>query len=94
MKLWTSKDEGETWQVLSRPRLPGGGKTIIRTSSGRLILAATRSVGQRGGPEPDDWPKPGKLVHGQWVKTSAHYYDPSLSCAFRVLLRRRGPHVA
>ena len=82
VKLWTSKDEGETWQVLSRPRLPGGGKTIIRTSSGRLILASTRSVGQRGGPEPDDWPKPGKLVHGQWVKTSAHYYDPSLSCAF------------
>ena len=82
VKLWTSQDQGETWQVLSRPLLPGGGKTIIRMSGGRLVLASTRSVGQRGGPEPDDWPKPGKLVHGQWVKTSAHYYDPSLSCAF------------
>ena len=82
VNLWTSEDEGETWHVFSRPRLPGGGKTIIRMSGGRLVLAATRSVGQRGGPESDDWPKPGKLVHGQWVKTSAHYYDPSLSCAF------------
>ena len=93
VKLWTSKDEGETWQVLSRPRLPGGGKTIIRTSSGRLILAATRSVGQRGGPDLTTGPTR-KARAWSMGKDQRPLLRPKPLVRLCVLLRRRGPHVA
>ena len=55
---------------------------LLRTSSGRLVLPVYMSLGQGTGPNDSTPPKPGRLVNGQWVGVSAHYFDPHFTASY------------
>ena len=82
--FWRSEDAGETWEPPVRVT-PHGIAThiyqdvLLRTSSGRLIMPVYLSMGQGMGPGDVKPPSNGKLVHNQWVSTSAHFFDPHFS---------------
>ena len=82
-----SEDGGETWEapVRATPENVHTGDfhdTMIRTSSGRLIMPVYGVFGR--GTRPDE-PMParyGRLLKGQWVATPAHYSDPIFSYSY------------
>ena len=82
--FWRSEDAGETWAPPVRVT-PHGVAThmyqdvLLRTSSGRLVMPVYLSMGQGLGPGGVKPPTNGKLVHNQWVSTSAHFFDPHFS---------------
>ena len=95
--FWRSEDAGETWEssVLISP--PGSrtqplNDTPIRTSSGRIVLpvytmfgvgdAAYVSGTATTGLDNVKPAKTGKLVNGQWVPASGHYFDARFSGSF------------
>ena len=84
--FWRSEDGGETWEPpvqVSIPRLDTHvyQDVLLRTSSGRLILPVYTHEGQSKLTGPNDVTQPasGRLVRGQWVSTSAHFFDPGFS---------------
>ena len=86
-KFWRSKDGGETWDPpvrMSPPGLPTAGfqDTLLRTSSGRILLPVFLSIGQHTGPDNKTEPMSGKLVHNQFVGTAGHFFDPHYSCNY------------
>ena len=86
-KFWRSTDGGETWQPptrMSPPGLPTAGlqDTLLRTSSGRIVLPVFMSIGQGSGPDDKTEPMSGKLVHNQFVGTAGHFFDPRFSCNY------------
>lgn len=81
-----SKDSGRTWSspvVASPPLLRGHAlqDTMIRTSSGRIILPVYLTIGQ-GGFRTERGPFVGGLVNGHFVSTAAHFYDPHFTASY------------
>ena len=88
MVFRTSEDEGKTWSpvtVMNQCLLRAHGlhDTMIRTSSGRIILPVYFGIGQ-GGFHQEGAPFPGAYLNGNFVSTSAHFFDPHF-CASYVL---------
>ena len=87
MTFRRSADGGKTWGLPLRIS-PGGFSvsdyhdTMIRTSSGRLIMPVYMGLGQGSASNDVPGPWPGKLVRGQWVSTNAHFFDMGFSCSF------------
>jgi len=86
-KFWRSTDNGETWSPpvrMSPPGLTTAGlhDTLLRTSSGRIVLPVFIRIGQKTGPDDCTKPMSGKLVHNQFVGTAGHYFDPSFNCNY------------
>ena len=92
--FWRSEDNGKTWQQPIPVTPPGGSygmlqDVMLRTSSGRIIIPAYVSFGQKvvAGEQSDlikgsyyidaQIPFPGGLYNNQWVTTDAHFTDPS-----------------
>lgn len=87
MVFWRSEDSGQTWEPPVRVTPPGIGTyayqdVLLRTSSGRIVLPVYLSLGQSTGPNDIKPPGMGKLVNGQWVSTSAHFFDPHFSASY------------
>ena len=85
--FWRSEDSGQTWEPPVRVTPPGIGTyayqdVLLRTSSGRIVLPVYLSLGQSTGPDNVKPPGMGKLVNGQWVSTSAHFFDPHFSASY------------
>ena len=83
--FWRSTDGGETWQPpvrMSPPGLSTAGyqDSMLRTSTGRIVVPVFMSMGQRSGPDDCIMPFSGRLVHNQWISTAGHYFDPHYSC--------------
>jgi hypothetical protein len=88
MVFRTSEDQGKSWSpitVMNQGLLPAHGlsDTMIRTESGRLILPVYFGIGQGGGHQ-EGAPFPGAYLNGNFVSTSAHFFDPHF-CASYVL---------
>ena len=84
MLFWRSDDNGETWQPpvpISKPGIfcQALQDTMLRTSSGRIILPTFSSMGQPNGLNDRTSPMTGKLVHNQFVPTAGHFFDPHFS---------------
>lgn len=84
--FWRSKDSGETWEPPIQVSIPGLDThvyqdVLLRTSSGRIILPVYTHAGQSKLTGPGDVRQPasGRLVHGQWISTGAHFFDPGFS---------------
>lgn len=92
--FWRSEDGGETWQPPVRvtephQRVSALHDTMLRTSSGRIVMPVYIMFGTGDdayvagtattGPNDAVSPKPGKLVNGQWVPVSGHFFDPRFS---------------
>ena len=82
-----SEDGGKTWGLplrLSPDFLTVADyhDTMIRTSSGRLVVPVYCSLGQGSAANDIPGPWPGKLVKGQWVSTNAHFFDMGFTCSF------------
>ncbi len=82
-----SDDGGETWSAPVRMSPEGTGTyavrdSMTRTSSGRIIMPVYIMIGGRRYDE--RWPTVGKLVNGQYVGLSGHYFDPSFSAVYVV----------
>ena len=91
LMFWRSDDGGETWERPVRITPEGAGAiplhdTMFRTSSGRIVIPVYISQGQNDNQgfssALGDYGGSGKLLNGQWVATSAHYFDPGASCSF------------
>ncbi len=87
MSFRRSEDGGKTWGLPLRVSpeefsVDDYHDTMIRTSSGRLIMPVYTSLGQRSASNDIPGPWPGKLVKGQWVSTNAHFFDIGFSCSF------------
>ncbi len=85
--FWRSQDGGKTWQPPVRVSAGGFGTqclqdVLLRTSSGRIILPVYIALGQDAGPDGGRQPGHGILVRGQWVPTSAHFFDPRFTASF------------
>jgi hypothetical protein len=79
--FWRSEDGGKTWERPVRATPPGIDAycyqdVLLRTSSGRIILPIYVSLVKSYAPIPLRFPHSGKLVSGQWVSTSAHFFGP------------------
>jgi len=83
--FWRSDDAGATWYGPTDVAAPGvtihGGRAI-QLASGRLVLPTYLSLGQSFGPMAalGELGGVGKLLRGQWTRTSGHTYDPGFSC--------------
>ena len=82
----TSEDEGKIWSPLTVMnqgllRAHGLSDTMIRTESGRLILPVYFGIGQ-GQFQHEDAPFPGAYLNGNFVSTSAHFFDPHFFARF------------
>ena len=92
--FWRSEDGGETWAAPARVTPPHVGAaplhdTMIRTSSGRLVLPVYITLGQAGNTIPvtealGPGGVVGKLLNGHWISTSAHYFDTCVDCSYTV----------
>ena len=87
MRFWRSEDGGDTWEPpvrISPIGIPSHAyqDTLLRTSSGRIILPVYISTGQNSGPEDRTPPSQGKLLRGQWVSTAGHFTDPHFSMIY------------
>jgi hypothetical protein len=87
LAFWRSDDGGQTWQAPVRMTHPGVAThcyqdVLLRTSSGRLVVPVYVSMGQYSGPNDVHPPVCGKLVRGQWLSTSAHFFDPHFACVY------------
>ena len=85
--FWRSDDGGQTWAPPATATPEGLNSsayhdTMIRTSSGRLILPVYCSMGQQTAAGEGATPRPGKLFHGQWVETNAHFFDRTATCSY------------
>lgn len=85
--FWRSDDGGQTWTppVTATPEGLNSSAyhdTMIQTSSGRLILPVYCSMGQQTAVGEGAMPRPGKLLHGQWVETNAHFFDRGATCSY------------
>ena len=86
MVFRTSEDEGKTWSpitVMNQWQLSAHGlsDTMIRTESGRLILPVYFGIGQ-GGFHQEGAPFPGAYLNGNFVSTSAHFFDPHFTASY------------
>ena len=83
--FWRSDDGGVTWDGPVDVAAPGmnifGGR-VISLASGRLLLSTYLSLGQSTGPMSalGELGGVGKLLRGQWTRTSGHTYDTGFSC--------------
>ena len=85
--FWRSDDGGETWQSPVRIGPNGVGSfhnSIVRTSSGRLLMPVEYGIGQRHGFEPSKQPTTGRIVDGQFLGVSGHYFDPLFGAVYSV----------
>ena len=91
--FWRSDDDGETWQPPVRIATNGVGSyhnSIVRTASGRLLMPVEYAIGQRHGFDPSKKPTTGRVVDGQFLGVSGHYFDPTFGARLLGPLRRRG----
>ena len=85
--FWRSDDGGETWQSPVRIASNGVGSfhnSIVRTSSGRLLMPVEYGIGQRHGFDPSKQPTTGRIVDGQFLGVSGHYFDPLFGAVYSV----------
>ncbi len=86
--FWRSEDGGETWvaPVRMTPRnmdaIFVSTDVMMRTSSGRIIMPVYTSLGQRSRPDERFPTLPGKLVNGQYLTASGHFFDPGFSAVY------------
>lgn len=86
--FWRSEDGGESWEnpVRISPQnmdaLFVSTDVMIRTSSGRIILPVYTLLRQQSRPEEHFPTLPGKLVNGQYMPASGHFFDPSFSAVY------------
>ena len=85
--FWRSEDSGETWEPPVRVTPLGIGTyayqdVLLRTVSGRIILPGYVSLGQSTGPNDVKPAASGKLLNGQWVSTTAYFFDPHFSTSY------------
>ena len=81
-----SEDEGRTWSPLTLMNhwmlaAHALNDTMIRTQSGRIILPVYFGIGQ-GGFHQEGAPFPGGYLKGNFVSTSAHFYDPHFTASY------------
>ena len=94
--FWRSEDAGRTWQPPIAVTQPGAHNqllpdSMVRTSSGRILIPAYIHFGQKIAARPPGTPTApgpqrifeGLLYHNQFVSNSAHYHDPTF-CASTV----------
>ena len=89
MVFWRSPDGGKTWEPPVRIS-PMGIMTqsvqdvLLRTSSGRIVLPVFIMIGQPNSMGDKKPPNTGKILNGQWVGTSAHFFGPFFTgcCAY------------
>jgi len=76
--FWRSDDGGSTWKGTDFP----GGEEVISLASGRLLMVGHIGLGQSSGPMSalGGLGGVGKLLKGQWTRTSGHTYDPMFTC--------------
>ena len=87
--FWRSEDGGKTWEP-PFPINPEGVRAVpykdemILTSSGRIVLPVYMGLGQSAGPMDalGEGGGAGKLLNGQWIRTSGHTFDPGFTCSF------------
>ncbi|MBM3935216.1 MAG: exo-alpha-sialidase [SAR202 cluster bacterium] len=90
MVYWRSDDEGKTWEKPVRMSLPALGQVVayqdvfIRTSTGRIMLPIYTGLGHELHPLDQHYPHHGKLVNGQWVSTSAHFFGTGIAGSYVV----------
>ncbi len=85
--FWRSDDDGETWQPPVRIATNGVGSyhnSIVRTASGRLLMPVEYAIGQRHGFDPSKKPTTGRVVDGQFLGVSGHYFDPTFGAVYSV----------
>ncbi len=85
--FWRSDDAGETWGSPVRIARNGVGSyanSMIRTSSGRLVMPVEYGIGQSTMFDPTKKPTGGRLVNGQILGISGHYYDPHFAVVYTV----------
>ncbi len=85
--FWRSDDGGETWQSPVRIAPNGVGSydsSLVRTSSGRLVMPVEYAIGQRHGFDPTKKPTTGRIVEGQFLGVSGHYFDPTFGAVYSV----------
>ena len=81
-----SEDGGRTWSALTLMNhwmlaAHALNDTMIRTQSGRILLPVYFGVGQ-GGFHQEGAPHPGGYLNGNFVSTSAHFYDPHFTASY------------
>ncbi|MCI0622851.1 MAG: glycoside hydrolase [Acidobacteria bacterium] len=82
LRFWRSEDGGKAWQkpVRISPPLPyivqALNDTILRTSSGRIILPVYAAIGSSGFERLPGIRYLGGLRDNQWISTGAHHTDP------------------
>ena len=81
-----SQDEGRTWSPLTLMNhwmlaAHALNDTMIRTHSGRIILPVYFGIGQ-GGFHQEGAPFPGGYLNGNFVSTSAHFFDPHFTASY------------
>jgi hypothetical protein len=86
---WRSSNGGVTWSEPSPVTPPDEPvwcmtDTLVRLSSGRIILPVYAVMGQTSGPDDRTIPRSGRLLFNQFAPTTGHQYDPHLSYAFFV----------
>ncbi|PYV14593.1 MAG: hypothetical protein DMG07_11620 [Acidobacteria bacterium] len=87
--FWRSEDGGKTWQAPVRVSPMGADTsgyqdTLLRTTSGRIVLPVCQCLGQLSGWNDRVAPFHGRLVRNQFIGTSGHFTDPTF-CAVYVL---------
>ena len=86
---WRSADGGETWQrpiLVTPPDEPVWcmTDTLVRLSSGRIIVPVFSCIGQPVGPGDRTPPGAGRLIANQFTAVGGHHTDPRFSYAFVV----------
>ncbi len=81
-----SDDEGRTWSALTLMNhwmlaAHALNDTMIRTQSGRIMLPVYFGIGQ-GGFHQEGAPFPGGYLNGNFVSTSAHFFDPHFTASY------------
>jgi len=86
-----SEDGGKTWSapVVINAKGPPTAvflqDTLLRTSSGRIILPVYLGLGQPGAHQPwlrEGGPIPGAFLNGIFISTDVHFYDPSFTASY------------
>lgn len=89
LMFWRSEDGGRTWEPPVRVTAEGVNAVpykdhVVRTSSGRLVQPVYMGFGQSAGPMDalGEGGGAGKLLNGQFIRTSGHTFDPGFTCSF------------
>ena len=85
VQFWRSDDGGKTWSgndLVGPDGVRFGGGRVVSLASGRLVIATHMGLGMSSGPMSalGDLGGVGKLLNGQWTRTSGHTYDPMFTC--------------